>query len=125
MNIAFPSLVSLVFVLIGYLLIRYALKVTEKARQSLQWPSTDGEIAHSATLYETSRSTSGGVTGAYKADVSYRYQVSGKDYSSSTITLLDVTSTAGRAQGIVDRYPDKSKVQVFYNPTDPSESILE
>ena len=126
MNIGFPSLISLAFVGIGYFLIRYALKVTDKARQSLSWPSIEGDIAHSATLYETNRSpSSGGVTATYKADVSYRYQVNGKDYSSSTITLLDVSSTLGRAQSIVDQYPDKSKVQVFYNPADPSESVLE
>jgi uncharacterized protein DUF3592 len=124
-NIGFPSLFSLVFVMIGYLLLRYALKLAGKARQSLLWPSTDGEIAHSATLYETSRSSSGGMTSDYKADVSYRYQVNGKDYSASKITLLDVAPTVGRAQSIVDRYPDKSKVRVFYNPTDASEAVLE
>ena len=89
------------------------------------WPSTDGEIEHAATLYQTSRSPSGGLSATYKADIAYRYQVNGKDYSSSAITLLDVSSTAGRAQSVVDRYPDRSKVQVFYNPDDPSDAVLE
>ena len=125
MNIGFPTLFSLIFVIIGWLLARYALKMTAKAQQSRLWPSTEGEIAHAATLYETSRSLSGGVSATYKADIVYRYQVNGKDYSSSTITLLDVSSAAGQAQSIVDRYPDKSKVQVFYNPDDPSDAVLE
>lgn len=125
MNIGFPTLFSLIFVIIGWLLARYALKMTAKARQSRLWPSTDGEIEHAATLYQTSRSPSGGLSATYKADIAYRYQVNGKDYSSSAITLLDVSSTAGRAQSIVDRYPDKSKVQVFYNPDDPSDAVLE
>jgi hypothetical protein len=125
MNIGFPTLVSLIFVIIGWLLARFALKMTAKAQQSRLWPSTEGEISHAATLYETSRSPSGGLSATYKADIAYRYQVNGKDYSSSTISLLDVSSTAGQAQSIVDRYPDKSKVQVFYNPDDPSDSVLE
>jgi Protein of unknown function (DUF3592) len=125
MNVGLPALFSLIFVIIGWLLVRFALKMTAKAQQTRLWPSTEGEIAHSATLYESSRSPSGGVSATYKADIAYRYQVNGKDFSSSTITLLDMSSTASRAQSIVGRYPDKSKVQVFYNPDDPSDAVLE
>ena len=28
-------------------------------------------------------------------------------------------------QTLVDRYPDNSKTDVYYNPADPSESVLE
>lgn len=124
MSIIIPSLISLVFVSIGGALITYAIKMSAKARESLSWPSTEGEVAHSAVTYQTDSSqTTGGTT--YKADVSYRYKVNGVDYSSSRIALLDLVSTTGRAQNIVERYPDNSKVEVYYNPTNVSEAVLE
>lgn len=125
MNTIFPSLFSLVFVIIGAAILRYAMRTAEKARQSESWPATEGEIAHSATLYQTdSTATSNGVA-TFKADVAYHYKVHGANYSSSKVALLDLASSSGRAQSIVQRYPDKAKVQVYYNPADPSEAILE
>jgi hypothetical protein len=125
MNITFPSLFSLVFVVIGAVILRYAMRTAEKARQSESWPSTEGEIAHSATLYQTDSTPTNNGVATCKADIAYRYKVRGANYSSSKVALLDLASSSGRGQSIVQRYPDKSKVQVYYNPADPSESILE
>jgi hypothetical protein len=74
-------------------------------------------------IIETTATTSN--AGTYKADISYRYKVKGVNYSSSRIFLLDFSSTAGRAESIVQNYPDKSTVRVYYNPSDFSESVLE
>jgi Protein of unknown function (DUF3592) len=39
---------------------------------------------------------------------------------------MDYSSTAaGRAQDIVARYPDGAAVTVYYDPVDPSDSVLE
>ena len=125
MNTIFPSLFSLVFVIIGAVILRYAMRTAEKARQSESWPSTDGEIAHSAILYQTDTTATNNGVATYKADVAYRYKVNGANYSSSKVAFLDLAASSGRAQNIVQRYPDKSKVEVYYNPADPSEAILE
>ena len=126
MSALFPSLFSLVFVIIGVVILRYAMRTAEKARQSESWPSTEGEIAHSATLYQTDSTATNNGVATFKADIAYRYKVKGANYSSSKVALLDLaTSSSGRAQTIVQRYPDKSKVQVYYNPADPSDAILE
>jgi hypothetical protein len=119
------SLFSLVFVLIGGAMIYYGIRMTGKARQSLSWPSTEGEIEHSGVLYNTDTSATTSNAGTYKADISYRYKVGGANYSSSRISLVDFYSTEGRAQRIVQEYPDKSTVQVYYNPSDFSEAVLE
>jgi hypothetical protein len=73
-------------------------------------------------MQQTSGSTN---TATHKADVAYRYKVRGRDYSSGVITLADISSSAGRAQGIVRRYPDGAPVTVYYNPVDPSDALLE
>jgi hypothetical protein len=126
MNIALPSLFSLVFIAIGGVLIYFAMKIAAKARQSLSWPSTDGEISHSAVLYQTnSTAASDDSTSTYKADISYRYKVDGANFSSARISLLDFASTTGHAQSLVERYPDDSTVEVYYNPSNFSEAVLE
>jgi hypothetical protein len=125
MNIIFPSLFSLVFVMIGGAILYYAIRMAAKARESASWPSVEGEIAHSAVLYQPDTTSTTGNTATYKADIAYRYKVNGANYSSSKISLLDLASTPGRAQSIVQRYPDQSTVQVYYNPSNPSEAALE
>jgi hypothetical protein len=125
MNIIFPSLFSLVFIGIGGVIISYAIRMAAKARQSLSWPSVEGEVAHSAVLYQTNTSTTTGGAATYKADIVYRYKVNGANFSSSRISIVDFASTSGRAQSIVQRYPDQSRVLVYYNPSDPSEAVLD
>jgi hypothetical protein len=118
------SLFSLVFVAVGAGILYYARGVARKMQQSLSWPSARGEIAHSAVFREMQdSSSSSGPT--YKADVAYRYQVKGRDFSSEQITLADYSSTTGRAQAIVNRYPHGAAVTVYYNPANPAEAVLE
>lgn len=125
MSIA-PSLFSLVFIAIGGGIFGYAVKIAGKAKQSLSWPSIEGEIAHSAILLQTQTAPTQGSEVTVKADISYRYKVNGRNYSSSQISLLDFSSSSSaRARTIVSRYPDNSKVDVYYNPADPSEAVLE
>ncbi|MFC3652271.1 DUF3592 domain-containing protein [Dyella humi] len=125
MNILFPSLFSLIFIFIGVVAINFGRNTAAKAKQSLSWPTTEGEIAHSAVLYQTDTSATADNASTYKADVVYRYKVHGKSYSSSKISFLDLASTTNRAQSVVSRYPDNSTVQVYYNPTNPAEAVLE
>jgi hypothetical protein len=97
MSIALPSLFSLVFVGIGGILLGCAIRITGKARQSLSWPSTEGEIAHSAVLLQRDTSASQSPVATYKADIVYRYEVNGRSYSSSRIALVDLASSSARA----------------------------
>ena len=118
-------LMSLVFIAIGLGMLYYARSVSAKAQQSLSWRSTEGVISHSAVLLQTQQTSSSTDAAMYKADVAYRYKVQGRDYSSGRITFADFSSSGGRAQGIVNRYPDGAPVTVYYNPVDPSDAVLE
>lgn len=125
MQATLPTLFSLAFIGIGIALFSSAINMARKGRQSLSWPSTEGEIAHSAVLFQTESSPSQGRNSTFKADIAYRYKVNGRSYSSAKIAVLDLSSTMRSAQSLVDRYPDKSKIDVFYNPRDPSDAVLE
>jgi hypothetical protein len=118
-------LMSLVFIAIGLGLLYYARSVSAKAQQSLSWPSTEGMISHSAVLLQMQQTSNSNNAATYKADVAYRYKVQSRDYSSGRLTVADFSSTAARAQSIVDRYADGATVTVYYNPVDPSDAVLE
>jgi hypothetical protein len=118
-------LMSLVFIAIGLGMLYYARRLSAKAQASLLWPSAEGVISHSAMLLQMQQTSGSTNAATYKADVAYRYKVRGRDYSSGRITLLDFSSTAGRAQSIVNRYADGAPVTVYYNPADPSDAVLE
>jgi hypothetical protein len=122
-NIALPALFSLVFVGIGCAILMYGRSLSSKAQASLDWLSVEGEIAHSAVLLERDRAGSGNRIS--KADIVYRYKVGGRDYSSTTISVCDMGAGSRYAESIVERYPDKLKVKVYYDPSDPSDSLLE
>jgi len=124
MTAAASSLLSLVFVAIGAGLIYYARQMSAKAQQSLAWPSTSGAIAHAAVLYQR-RGAGDDESATYKADISYRYKVNGIDYSSARIAIVDFSASQARAQNVVARYPDGATVQVYYNPADHADAVLE
>jgi len=126
MNVVGAVGISLVFMAIGGGLLFYARNVARKAQQSLSWPATEGVISHAAVLFRTRDSAQANNAADYRADIAYRFKVKGRDYTSSQITLMDYSSSSSaNAEGIVTRYPDGSTVKVFYNPQDPSESVLE
>jgi hypothetical protein len=62
----------------------------------------------------------------YGADVSYEFVVNDRKYKGDKVTISEVsTSSRSRAKKIVDRYPKRKKIPVFYDPSDPEKNVLE
>ncbi|MBI5966061.1 MAG: DUF3592 domain-containing protein [Chloroflexi bacterium] len=93
-------------------------------RQSAQsWASTTGTVLMSSVQSRTS-----GRSHSTYPVVVYQYTVSGKTYQSQTIKAGEQfinVRVMGQAQETVGRYPIGSTVTVYYNPANPSESVLE
>ncbi|MBV6395014.1 MAG: hypothetical protein HFACDABA_00585 [Anaerolineales bacterium] len=87
------------------------------------WSSTSGVVLSSSVkVRHSGRSRSD-----YPAVV-YQYEVNGKSYQSQRIKAGDKFMSVriiGEAQATVARYPAGSRVTVFYDPNNPSESALE
>ena len=54
--------------------------------------------------------------------VSYRYEVNGKDYTSNKISFL--FNDDWHAEKVVAAYPQNKIVIVYYDPTNPADSVL-
>jgi len=125
---------GLLFIVFGYFLsFNYAASRIEVAENSINWPSVEGKILSSEVSSRkgsgTKRSRGSGKT--YSPDVVYSYTVEGKSYQNSDIDAGDIgpggwsTSNHSRVQEIVDKYPEGSKLSVYYNPSSPKVSLLD
>ena len=89
----------------------------QKKKAAQSWPSTAGAIT--ASDIHRSRDSDGDVQ--EEARVLYSYTVNGKVYQSSRIGFI----TVGTASQLVQRYPIGKPVDVFYDPANPSSSVLQ
>ncbi len=91
-----------------------------KVHQTYKWASTEGIITSS------SLGCSPGGKPLYRAQIRYRYSVSGKEFESSHYSIADTFSyTKQRPCEILEEHLVGSQTQVFYNPEAPSEAVID
>lgn len=94
-------------------------------RRANAWPVVPGEIVESR-VEERGSLDSGPTRRTYVPIVEYRYTVNGNSYASRQVTIgLQVSGSRSIADGVVGRYPLGAKVEVHYDPANPSEAALE
>lgn len=106
-----------------------ALSVHREFKGCEDWLTVSGRVV-SATVRKGLRyegSDNGGVRAVarYQPVIEYAYEVSGKTYVGTRIRLGRTRFSESQAQGVVDRYPRGSTVEVYYNPDDPAMAVLE
>ena len=85
-----------------------------------QWyPSVPGEITHSAEQREVGES--------FDTEVRFRYAINGQEFTGNRLHFLNLrdVSRPAKAQRTLARYPVGQRVEVIYNPNDPSDSALD
>lgn len=116
--------VSILIIIIGFSILLYQLYLLNKVIKSRDWETTEGEIKSSdlETL-----SFSNDTNKSYKAGISYVYKVMGKQYVGTRVFFGDKiqSSFKGIALKIITEYPVGSKVNVYYNPRNIEEAVLE
>lgn len=74
--------------------------------------------------YVESHSDSDGTT--YSPFVEYEYEVGGQTYRGDRDSMFNFSSSSrSNARDVVDRYPAGKRVEVFYDPDDYTESVLD
>jgi len=94
----------------------------DKFNASKEWPNANGEVI-SAVI----RGGHLGSDNEFLPIVTYQYTVNEKIFSSQRLTFNDQnhTSLRSEAKRRLKQYPIGSKVQVFYDPEDPAEAVLQ
>jgi uncharacterized membrane protein len=93
---------------------------------SKSWPATAGTVLSASVELRRSRSGRSGYSMSHYPVVVYDYEVRGQRYQSSRIGFSEIgTGWAGPAQQKIARYPAGGTVQVYYNPLNPADAVLE
>jgi len=98
-----------------------------RSRGAKGWPVTGGRVLHSSVQASHRRDSKGRTSLVYEPAVVYEYLVDGQHFQSQRLSFNAVfgSSLPALAQRVVARFPPGSAVPVFYNPSNPSEAILE
>ncbi|BBL74510.1 DUF3592 domain-containing protein [Methylomagnum ishizawai] len=108
---AFTAFLGIILLLSGHGNIK-------QAWQSLSWPSVDGEILYSDVVMASG-------VGQYQAIVKFQYSVDSEQYIGDTIAFTQAYSRdKSSLQNLVAAYPIGSNPKVYYDPKNPSTSVL-
>lgn len=112
-------LFSIVLVVVALLVGMMAFVTDTDAKASLHWPAVTGVVK------STKIEKSGRRKITFSPRVFYSYIINGKSYEGSLLTEPELFfPTEKEAQQITNQYPDKSQVQVYYNPQNPDQAHL-
>ncbi|NOZ23972.1 MAG: DUF3592 domain-containing protein [Planctomycetes bacterium] len=115
---------GILFVLAGVAGIGYGVKTVLDASNRESWPTAKAVITSSKVRVQRPRS--GGGSSTTIAEITYRYSVEGRTYTSDRVTSAQYgSSNSSRAYGQVRKYPVGKEVTAHYNPDDPSYAILD
>ncbi len=101
------------------------------ADESADWPKVEGVVASATVRTHTSVGRMNrpftDSDNTYYPEFGYTYSVGGKSYSSSRFSLGESAqdySDRQDAEKAASEHPAGSKVEVFYDPADPSSAVL-
>ena len=115
-------IISLTSLVIGMGSIVSSRVLMARVARSRSWLIANGTTTRSEVVREQTRNNT-----IHKAVIEYAYNVNGRDYHSSKLSIGGDLNTAAssRAERRCARYPIGGPLQVFYDPEDPSSCCLE
>ncbi len=104
-----------------------AFAIAIKNRETLKWFFSDVNNFHKTIgVIKSSNTYHTGVRGGWSFSITYEYFVDEAKFESSRVHFgYQTSSDVSYAQGFVNKYPVGKEVEVYYNPNDPSEAVLE
>ena len=120
------------FKLAGILFILIGINTIYQTYKSSSWPSVQGQIisseikSHSSTYTDTTTNRTKNET-VYDAQINYRYVVNGITYNNGDVRIGGTVRTNMKmwTTKLLDKYPRGKVVNVYYNPENPFQSVLE
>jgi hypothetical protein len=117
--------VTIFAALFGLAVLLFFFASRNASKKAANWPVVSGTIVSSGTESYQKRED-GRTTTYYTAAVEFAYQVHRVNYRSRQIKLgVSVSGSQTSAEKTAARYPQGSKVDVHYDPDNPSNAALE
>lgn len=123
-------LLLFIITVLGFVLLFWTCKLLIGSQDTLKWPHTKGQVI-SSTL--DIKDSTDGILGLksmpkrlYSADVQYQYVVDGGLYTADRVSFQNKeTRKIKDALKVMNKYRHQHEVNVYYNPADPQQAILE
>jgi len=112
------------FIALGIVFMYRAVSGRLKSKKAQSWPVVNGRVISSEVVEDRFRSATGKATIAFVPDISYEYNVNGTSYTGSTVIFGATTYDYLTASRICEKYTPESEPKVYYNPTNPQDSVL-
>jgi hypothetical protein len=109
----------------GLLFVGWKYKRIAEELGSLRWPSVVG-VVESSHFYTSTSSSTKSTTTIHHGEISYRYSVDNNEYVGSRYDAKGNMHTGleSRSSKVEVQAKKGSKIEVFYDPNDPSRSLL-
>jgi hypothetical protein len=113
----------------GFLIALFGLALHRQASLARKWPVVPGTIKSSGLEQFMSAPSESSERSqlTFQSKVSFAYRFKGIDYVSEHASLSGTVSSTSRVlmQRYARKYPTGAKIQVYVNPLDPSDAVLE
>jgi hypothetical protein len=123
------GIIAVILVVLGISITRSGIRGIKESRASTHWPTTMGTIV-STDVKEQQPLDS--LDGYHRSDylpvVEYSYSVNEKKFTNGHRTFNDdvvVYGSTEKAQAAIEKYSVGKTVQVYYDPTNPGDAVLE
>ena len=112
-----------IFILAGGIIAGFGVRNIVHAYESRNWPHTNGPVVYSEVERHSGRKRGS----SYSPSIKYQYSIQEQQYEGDMIAfgMKNVSAGQGFAERFVKKYPQGKDIQVFYNPLEISESVLE
>jgi hypothetical protein len=123
-GIAFCVMVP--FIIVGIVFLLFALRSRRKVRESQTWERTSGTVLFSDVDTRGSTDSDGHTSISHYPKIVYEYRVMGQTYRSDRFNLGEVgLGNYNKVAAKVAQYPQGAIIDVYYNPANPVECVLE
>lgn len=129
------SLFMAIIIAGGATMLVRSVRELNESREAMAWPTAPGQIVRSEMQVNTQsvrRRSGDGIRRSsseewYTAQIEYEFAVAGTTHKGTRVSAVQGGNLADRphVQKTLDKYPIGHAVQVSYNPSDPSHSVLE
>ena len=124
------TLFGLVALVGGLILSIWGAREWQSALSSKDWPTVSGTVVHSELKKRLKARRPGQKSHQsrtqFTPEIRYDYTVEGQSFTGDRVSYGDYSSSnEAQMKAVVAQYPVGKSVTVFYDPEDPSSSLLE
>jgi len=112
------TIITLIVVPFLVLIIILMLRELYNLAKCQKWPSVEGELLDSGVI-------DGDSDRPFYASIKYEYEINSKKYKSRRIAFLKWWGTEKYARKIIEKYRSNKPIKIYYNPSNPKQSVLE